>query len=235
MAVITLSRELGSSGDRVATLVAERLGLAVVDRERLYRAARAAGVSEAALHELKRSAEQTLVSQVLRSLRSVPPTPTERRERRAVVPPLTSPLGGVFSPVLPPASIDIAELVRMLNQVIEKRAREGDVLFLGQGSAVLLRGHANTLHVRTCAPQDQRVATLQERENLSKTAALRRIRASDRQRAEYVRRFHNARWNEPGLYHLLINTALVPIALAADLIVAASQALSGPPEGEASE
>lgn len=235
MAVITLSRELGSSGDRVATLVVERLGLAIVDRERLYRAARAAGISEAVLHEMEVSAEQTLVSQVLRSLRSVPPTPTERRERRAVVPPLTSPLGGVFSPVLPPASIAIAELVRMLNQVIEKRAREGNVLFLGQGTAVLLRGYPNTLHVRTFAPLDQRVATLQERENLSKTTALRRIRASDRQRAEYLRRFHNERWNDPGLYHLLINTALVPLAVAADLIVAASQSLSVPPEGEVSQ
>jgi len=235
VAVITLSRELGSSGDRIATLVVERLGLTLVDRERLYRAARVAGVSEAVLHELKQSAEQTLVSQVLRSLRSVPPTPTERRERRAVVPPLTSPLGGVFSPVMQPASIDIAELVKVLNQVIEKRAREGNVLFLGQGSAVILRDRPNTLHVRTFAPQDQRLATVQERENLSKTAALRRIRASDRQRAEYVRRFHNARWSDPGLYDLLINTARVPLAVAADLIVAASQALSGLPEGEASQ
>lgn len=235
MAVITLSRELGSNGDRIATLVAERLGLAIVDRERLYRAALAAGVSEAALHELKLSAAETLVSQVLRSLRSVPPTPTERRERRAVVPPLTSPLGGVFSPVLPPASIAIAELVQMLNQVIVKRAREGDVLFLGQGSAVLLRDHPNTLHVRTMAPQEKRVARVQEREGLDEAAALRRVRTSDRLRSEHIRRFHNARWSDPGLYHLLINTAIVPIAVGVDLIVDASRALSGLSEGESDQ
>ncbi|MBC8446299.1 MAG: cytidylate kinase-like family protein [Chloroflexi bacterium] len=226
MTVITLSRELGSQGDRIATLVAERLGLGLVDRERLFRAARVAGVSEAALHELEYAAEQTLVAQILRSLRSVSPTPTEERVHAALVAPLTSPLGGIFSPVLPPASIAIAELVKMLNQVIEKRAREGNVLFLGQGTEVLLRDHPGALHVRIFAPVEQRIAVLQAREGLSKTTALRKIRASDRERAEYVRRFHNARWNDPRLYHLVINTAFVPESVAVDLIVTAARALA---------
>jgi len=224
--VITLSRELGSGGDRIATLVAERLGLGLVDRERLHRAALAAGVSEAALIELEYSAEQTLVAQILKSLRSVPPTPIEERERMAFVPPLTSPLAGIFSPVLPPAGIAIAELVKMLNQVIEERAKEGNVLFLGQGTQVLLREHPGALHVRIVAPLECRIAKIQEREGLDKAEALRKIRASDRARAEYVRRFHNARWDDPGLYHLVINTGFVPTSAAVELIVTASQALS---------
>lgn len=226
MTVITLSRELGSEGDRIASLVAERLGLGLVDRERLYRAARVAGVSGAVLLELEYASEQTLVAQILKSLRSVPPTSTEERLSAALMAPLTSPLDGIFSPVLPPASIAIAELVKMLDQVIEKRAREGKVLFLGQGAQVLLRDYAGALHVRITAPLEHRVAVLQAREGLSHTAALRQIRASDRERAEYVRRFHNARWDDPALYHLVINTAFVPVSLAVDLIVTAAQALS---------
>ncbi len=215
----------------MATLVADRLGLGLVDRERLYRAALAVGVSEAALLELELSAEQPLVVRILRSLRSVPPTPLEARERSAFAPPLTSPLAGIFSPVLPPATIAIAELVKMLNQVIEKRAREGNVLLVGQGTQVLLRSYPGALHVRIVAPQEHRIATLQAREELSKTAALRKIRSSDRERAEYVRRFHNARWDDPLLYHLVINTALVPVPVAVELIAAASPAPSGASSG----
>ena len=205
----------------MATLVAERLGLGCVDRERLYRAALAVGVSEAALLELELSAEQPLVVQILSSLRSVPPTPLEARQRSAFAPPLTSPLAGIFSPVLPPATIAIAELVKMLNQVIEKRAREGNVLLVGQGTQVLLRSYPGALHVRVVAPQEHRIATLQASEKLSKTAALRKIRSSDRERAEYVRRFHNARWDDPLLYHLVINTALMPVPIAVECIAAA--------------
>ncbi len=52
MPVITLSRQMGSRGDDVAQLVAERLGLQVVGRELINRAARAAGAPEVALAAL---------------------------------------------------------------------------------------------------------------------------------------------------------------------------------------
>jgi cytidylate kinase len=52
MTVITLSRELGSRGDYVAVGVAERLGLRLVGREIINRAAADAGAGEVALAEL---------------------------------------------------------------------------------------------------------------------------------------------------------------------------------------
>jgi len=52
MPVITLSRELGSLGDDVAVAVAQRLGLRLVGRELINRAAQAAGAPEIALAEI---------------------------------------------------------------------------------------------------------------------------------------------------------------------------------------
>ena len=52
MAVITLSREMGSRGDDVARLVAERLGLRLIGREIINRAAKDAGAPEVALAEI---------------------------------------------------------------------------------------------------------------------------------------------------------------------------------------
>lgn len=52
MTVITLSRELGSRGDDVAVGVAERLGLRLIGREIINRAAADAGAGEVALAEL---------------------------------------------------------------------------------------------------------------------------------------------------------------------------------------
>jgi cytidylate kinase len=49
MPVITLSRQLGSLGDEVAASVAQRLGLRLVGREVINRAAREAGAPEVAL------------------------------------------------------------------------------------------------------------------------------------------------------------------------------------------
>ena len=52
MAVITLSREMGSRGDDIARAVAERLGLRLVGRELINRAAKEAGAPEVALAEI---------------------------------------------------------------------------------------------------------------------------------------------------------------------------------------
>lgn len=52
MPVITISRELGSQGDEIALAVAERLGLRLVGREIINRAARSAGAPEVALAEI---------------------------------------------------------------------------------------------------------------------------------------------------------------------------------------
>ena len=52
MPIITLSRELGSQGDDVAVAVARRLGLRLVGRGLINRAAQAAGAPEIALAEI---------------------------------------------------------------------------------------------------------------------------------------------------------------------------------------
>jgi cytidylate kinase len=52
MTIITLSRELGSRGDDVAVAVSQRLGLRLVGREIINRAAQDAGAGEVALAEL---------------------------------------------------------------------------------------------------------------------------------------------------------------------------------------
>ena len=52
MAVITLSRQMGSKGDEVARMVADRLGLRLVGREIINQAALQAGVPEVALSEI---------------------------------------------------------------------------------------------------------------------------------------------------------------------------------------
>ena len=52
MAIVTLSRQLGAGGFEIATGVARALGLRIIDREAIDRAAMEAGVPEIALHEL---------------------------------------------------------------------------------------------------------------------------------------------------------------------------------------
>jgi cytidylate kinase len=265
MTVITISRQLGSDGEEIATKVAETLGLRLIDAETIHRAAQSAGVPQMALAELRSEGEHGLANQVLKALRAMPslqnpyavplqsaafedreqaapegtaPSSSPGGETESAYPGLaglTLPFTGLFSPTVPPISASLEEYVRMVGLVIRGLAREGNVLIIGRGGQILLKNHPDALHVQTVAPLAYRVKLIMAREKLNKRAAQNRLRASDRARFDYVRRYHDADWLDSSLYHLVINTGRVPVATATELIIAAARATAGSPRATDSE
>ncbi len=246
MTVITLSRHWGSHGEAIAATLAQKLDLRLVDAETIKEAAQRAGVPQMALAELAHEGERGLANQVLKALRTMPSLQTsaprspgpEAGAPSAEAPAsssaqegvglsgwsgMTIPFAGLFSPTVPPISASLEEYVRMVGLVIRGLAREGNVIIVGRGGQVLLRKHPHAFHVQIVAPFDYRVRVVMQREALSKRAAQSRVRASDRARFDYVRRYHDADWLDPTLYHLVLNSAWVPTAKAVDLIVAGQQ------------
>jgi CMP/dCMP kinase len=235
MAVITLSRQLGSHGEELATRVAKELGLRLIDAETINRAAQKAGVPHVALAELESDRQQSLTNRMLNALRAMPGLSplNEAGTVYAEAPGMTIPFTGLFSPTVPPLSTWLDGYVRMVGLVIQGLAREGNVLILGRGGQVLLRDDPSVLHVQTLAPLNYRIAVVMRRLGLSKRDAQGRIRASDRARSDYVRRYHDADWLDASLYHLTINTGCVPVPVATDLIITARKALGAPRTEEA--
>ena len=233
MTVITISRQLGSLGGDIATSVAQKLGLRLIDAETINRAAERAGVPRIALAELETEGEQGPASQVLKALRTMPllPSSGSRPASTAASGDVTSrrtatfPFGGLFSPTVPPISASLEGYVRMVGLVIRGLAHEGDVLILGRGGQMLLKNHPTALHVQTVAPFAQRVEVVAARYGLSARAAQQRVRASDRARADYLRRYHDVDWLDPTHYHLVLNTAGLPAPAAVQLIISAEQAV----------
>jgi cytidylate kinase len=226
MAIVTISRQLGSAGNEIAAGVAEAMSLRFIDREMINRAAHEAGVPKIALQEMEYEGQRTLVEQVLDILRQMPsiPNPLETAQREAATP-LSVHFGGIFSPTLRPMSTAMDDYVRMVGMVIRDLAREGGVIIVGRGSQVLLKDHPTALHVQIIAPFWYRVKKVMEREGLERRAAVSRVRTSDRARAGYLRRYHSVHWLDPQLYDLVINTAKVSVEVAVRLIVEASRAL----------
>lgn len=68
-----------------------------------------------------------------------------------------------------------------------------------------------------------------ERLDLNRRDAQSRVRASDRSRFDYVRRYHNVDWLDPTLYHLTINSSRASLATAVDLIITTAKATTQPP------
>jgi cytidylate kinase len=231
MTIITLSRQLGSHGEEIATEVAQTLGLRLVDAATINQAAQRSGVPQVALAEMEREGERGLATRVLKALRTMPSLSpiSEMGMTQPDLSGLTIPFAGLFSPTMPPLSASLDGYVHMVDLVIRGLAREGHVLIVGRGGQVLLGKHAGATHVQIVAPQDFRIGVIMERLGLDRRTAQNRVRASDRARFDYVRRYHNVDWLDPTLYHLTINSSRASVATAVDLIMTTAAAARQPP------
>jgi cytidylate kinase len=216
--IITLSWQLGSGGDTIARRVATALGLLLVDREYIWAAASASGVPAGLLQRLLYEGPRSLAGQFLENLGGEPV------DRASGTPPPPSPLGGIFVPVMPPASLGLQEAVSSIGLIVKEIASRDNAVILGQGGQAWLRGYAGVCHLQVVAPFAVRVARLAA-QDLAPEVARRRVRANDLARADYMARYHEVNWLDPMLYHLVINTGLTPIEAAVALVASAADAI----------
>jgi cytidylate kinase-like protein len=196
---VTISASFGAGGSRVAPVVAERLGVELLDRAIPARVAErlAVPLDDALAHD------EALGDAIGRLASSF-----------ALLPELAGAL--VQAGVL--AGEDYR---RETERIIVEHARHGEVV-LGRAGALVLREHAEALHVRLDGPQDRRVLQAMGLGGLEQADAERMRRESDRAREAYVRHFYGADARDPALYHLVIDSTAIPLETVAELIVTAA-------------
>lgn len=222
MAIVTISRQMGSGGDAIARGVAHALGLRLVDQGVINQAAIGAGVPRGAIEELGYEGQRSLVERVLSIVYEMPAIPTTLDKDAPVTP--TTP-GSFLSPSQRPMSVSMHEYARMADMVIRDLAHGGDVIIVGRGGRIVLQDVPGVLHVLVVASPARRETTLMAREGIGRQEATVRLRASDRARANYLKRYHGAYWLDPTLYDLTINTDGLPLPVAVAAVVGACQAL----------
>jgi hypothetical protein len=110
------------------------------------------------------------------------------------------------------------EYARSLVKVIRSAALRGNVILLGRASNFIL-GLEEAFCVRLVAPMEHRAARIAEYESIDHAAAEKRIRASDEERATFVRRLFHRDVNDPLAYHLTLNLGTLDIDSAVELIL----------------
>lgn len=108
-----------------------------------------------------------------------------------------------------------------VERIIRELADAGNVVIVGRGGQVVLRDRSDVVHVRVVAPFEMRVARLRQERKLSEESACACLVASDRARTRFLRRSHGVQVGDPTLYHLTVNTGLLDLSGAVDLIVQA--------------
>lgn len=105
-----------------------------------------------------------------------------------------------------------------LYSVIYELAKQGDVIFLGRGSHVLLKAFNCALHVRVTASLEKRIQNLIER-GFHREAAIKAIERSDHERSAFVKSAFGVDWETPELYDLVLNMDKLSIDLAVNTVL----------------
>ena len=121
-------------------------------------------------------------------------------------------------------------LVSMLNTVMLGIAKHGDTVILGRGGYAALKNLAGSLHVRVQAPLQTRVRKIVEREGADDIRLMEKlVKDNDKARAMFVNGFYDADFHRAEQFNLVIDTGLVPVDMAVEWIVAASQLADASP------
>jgi len=209
MAVITISREVGSGGDEVARRICDVLRYRYFDKQMIIEAAAEVGMAKD--HVIDYSEDRYEVLTFLSRLFRVGPRPITR------VPVHQQDASGNVT--LSEATVNEAQYVELVKNSILTAYGVGDMIIVGRGGQAVLQDRLDVLHVRVIAPVGTRIARLQKLEGLSVEAAQQRIDRQDRATAEYLGRFFGIRWDDSALYHLVVNTGKLGIEGAVQLIV----------------
>jgi cytidylate kinase len=108
--------------------------------------------------------------------------------------------------------IDKEKLSRYTAEEILEFARNGNVVIRGWGAVAVLRAVPHVLRVRVCAPMPFRERVIMQRLELKDASDARsEIEQSDAAHARIMRGFFRVNWEDPQLYHVVLNTGSVPV------------------------
>ena len=182
---LTVNREFGSGGGRIAQTIAGWLGWKLLDRDIIDAIAYAAHVDPKVVRHYDEHVDSWLRRINQQAMRSA-----------ALAAGLELGEDSVF---------DAEQTVKLSRKIVEQAHTEGNCVIVGRGSQCILQHKPDVFHVFVYAPYKERILRLRNR--LEKGAnAEQRIRAVDEERARYLQQYFGKSWTNPHLYDLMISS-----------------------------
>ena len=110
-------------------------------------------------------------------------------------------------------------LFQSQSEVILDLASHGPCVFVGRCADFVLRGRDDVVNVFITAPIKDRVRRSAQRNGISEKDAYERVTSTDRDRAEYYRRYTGRAWDSVSNYDISMDTSRIGIENAARIIM----------------
>ncbi|MBE6604419.1 MAG: cytidylate kinase-like family protein [Ruminococcaceae bacterium] len=193
---ITIGRQYGSGGREIGVRLGELLGFRVYDKELLFMAAQKNGINPDALRRVDEKATNSLLYTLA----------------------VGTTLYGSYS-----IGVDVPindQLFITQTEIIKKAAEEENCIFIGRCADYVLRNHPNRISVFVYADKEERIARIMKEYTVSRDEAASMIAKTDKRRMNYYNFYTGRKWGKLDNYHLCIDSALLGVEGAAQMIAA---------------
>lgn len=180
--IISVGRQLGSGGRKVAKMLADEFGCKFYDREVLNLAAKESGFSEEFFEQ--------------------------NDERKGFL----EQIFHMHVPFISDSSfydngLSQENLFRLQSEAIRKAAEESPCVFVGRCADYVLRDHKNIVTVFITADLDDRIANVQRLNNCSPEEARKIISNKEESRSSYYNYYTGKTWGSSASYDLCLNSS----------------------------
>jgi len=183
--VLTVDREFGSGGGRIAKTIADRLGWRLLDGALIDEIACAAHVEPTVVNRFDEHVEGWLQRMNRQAMRGA-----------ALAAGVALKEENCFDP-------DV--MTDLTKQIIEHAYADGQCVIVGRGAQCVLQAKSDVFHVFVYAPFRVKVHRLRSR--LEPGANIeQRMHKVDTERAHYLRLRFGKEWNNPHLYDLMVSS-----------------------------
>ncbi len=200
--IITIEREYGSGGAEFAHHLAARLGWRLIDQCLVEEIAQRAGVTAGTVA----SCDERLDPWYYRVGKAFWHGSVDRGP---------APLGTS-------AIFDSERMASMVRAYLKEKVAEGRCVVVGRGAAPALIGVPGVFHIFVYASLPRKIRWFQQHFPEHAERAQEELTATDRRRAQYVRRFYDHDWADRQLYQLMLNSCMGHEAMVSATIEAAA-------------
>ena len=196
MAVITISKEFGTESEKLASLVAQKLGYEYIGNNLVAEIAKELRISESEAETFRKTSQSRILRFVDRYTCSIVQKVVDREH----------------------GCLDDKNYYETTKRLVEKSYEADNVIILGWGSQCILRGKPNTLHVHLKKDPETKVDEVMKARNLDYKAAKDYVEREENDLKAYIKEYFNEDWKDVRLYDLIIDMDKNSMEQAVDLI-----------------
>jgi len=224
MAVVTVSRGFGCSGEKVSEEVAERLNYSMINKQIIEYIAILADTPLDVVSKFDEEQHSNLNARLSKyidlSMFKEMFSKSDKEFKEPLKEKIIDEKDKLFKEDTDYSPVFDCDVFRQMSErVFHFLADKDNAVIMGRGGQVVLQKHPNALHIRLYAPFSRRVEWIADRRSLSKKEASKLVEDIDKKRRNYLQHYYGEDISDDKLYHLVINVEKLSITESADMIL----------------